>query len=579
MKYVINKQKNLRIQAFLDDGITQVFSEYMSETPIYKQNVIFLTEDYYSAKKIGYDYFTQIILWNGDVPTTKIPSDFNSFNEFTAWFDDNVFYPSRGGGGDGITGLTGDVVASGSGNVPATIPQGIVPNKLLTGYVAPTDATSPSLITATDPIKTAFSKVQSNPIRYTVSNQTTMLALNTARIGDTAVQTTPNPRLEYQLSSLPASNINNWKLIGNSSGVRSVNGDVGDVVITKQSLEKVTNPLILYVDDSGNDTTGFGTQLSPYQSINKALLVSSNGAIIFVNRTNQTVDQSLVSTKENITIKGVGEKTVISINFLNFYKNVIIDGCTLNNIDYTLGSDNFFTIKNSVIKGNINITGISNNKILLDNVENYYIDATFNSSSINNNRVIVNPNCTGTSLPYIGSTDNQYWDIQDRFASYDLAGLQNTKTFNLSVYSSSIFIVYADQEDDEQKIKYSATNTRWQYEINPIRAKKIQVKPDNISVPQMTKDNTCISLPNVSTFPNYDAEGFGSDGFTITHSASSPLDHIRIYTNQSGGLKMKRYDGTVINAGDFITLLKGASITLSYQYSINVGNNYWQEVE
>jgi hypothetical protein len=166
--------------------------------------------------------------------------------------DATVYQPA----GNYITQLSGEATASGPGNASVTLSNSAVINKVLTGLTITGDA-----VVATDSILTAFGKVQ-NQINTLVGGVqykgTWNAATNTPTlVSSVGVQgnyyvvsvsgnTNLNGITDWKLGDWAIFNGSAWEKVDNTDAVISVNGQIGEVVLTTTDIAEGTN---LYYTD------------------------------------------------------------------------------------------------------------------------------------------------------------------------------------------------------------------------------------------------------------------------------------------------------------------------------------------
>ena len=166
--------------------------------------------------------------------------------------DATVYQPA----GNYITQLSGEATASGPGNATVTLSNSAVINKVLTGLTITGDA-----IVATDSILTAFGKVQ-NQINTLVGgvqykgtwNAATNTPTLVSSVGvqgnyyvvSVAGNTNLNGITDWKLGDWAIFNGSAWEKVDNTDAVISVNGKIGEVVLTTTDIAEGTN---LYYTD------------------------------------------------------------------------------------------------------------------------------------------------------------------------------------------------------------------------------------------------------------------------------------------------------------------------------------------
>ena len=166
--------------------------------------------------------------------------------------DATVYQPA----GNYITQLSGEATALGPGNASVTLSNSAVINKVLTGLTITGDA-----VVATDSILTAFGKVQ-NQINTLVGGVqykgTWNAATNTPTlVSSVGVQgnyyvvsvsgnTNLNGITDWKLGDWAIFNGSAWEKVDNTDAVISVNGQIGEVVLTTTDIAEGTN---LYYTD------------------------------------------------------------------------------------------------------------------------------------------------------------------------------------------------------------------------------------------------------------------------------------------------------------------------------------------
>jgi predicted heme/steroid binding protein len=166
--------------------------------------------------------------------------------------DATVYQPA----GNYITQLSGEATASGPGNATITLSNSAVINKVLTGLTIAGDA-----IVATDSILTAFGKVQ-NQINTLVGgvqykgtwNAATNTPTLVSSVGvqgnyyvvSVAGNTNLNGITDWKLGDWAIFNGSAWEKVDNTDAVISVNGKIGEVVLTTTDIAEGTN---LYYTD------------------------------------------------------------------------------------------------------------------------------------------------------------------------------------------------------------------------------------------------------------------------------------------------------------------------------------------
>ena len=166
--------------------------------------------------------------------------------------DATVYQPA----GNYITQLSGEATASGPGNATVTLSNSAVTGKVLTGLTIAGDA-----IVATDSILTAFGKVQ-NQINTLVGgvqykgtwNAATNTPTLVSSVGvqgnyyvvSVAGNTNLNGITDWKLGDWAIFNGSAWEKVDNTDAVISVNGQIGEVVLTTTDIAEGTN---LYYTD------------------------------------------------------------------------------------------------------------------------------------------------------------------------------------------------------------------------------------------------------------------------------------------------------------------------------------------
>jgi predicted heme/steroid binding protein len=166
--------------------------------------------------------------------------------------DATVYQPA----GNYITQLSGEATASGPGNATVTLSNSAVIGKVLTGLTIAGDA-----IVATDSILTAFGKVQ-NQINTLVGgvqykgtwNAATNTPTLVSSVGvqgnyyvvSVAGNTNLNGITDWKLGDWAIFNGSAWEKVDNTDAVISVNGKIGEVVLTTTDIAEGTN---LYYTD------------------------------------------------------------------------------------------------------------------------------------------------------------------------------------------------------------------------------------------------------------------------------------------------------------------------------------------
>jgi predicted heme/steroid binding protein len=166
--------------------------------------------------------------------------------------DATVYQPA----GNYITQLSGEATASGPGNATVTLSNSAVTGKVLTGLTIAGDA-----IVATDSILTAFGKVQ-NQINTLVGgvqykgtwNAATNTPTLVSSVGvqgnyyvvSVAGNTNLNGITDWKLGDWAIFNGSAWEKVDNTDAVISVNGKIGEVVLTTTDIAEGTN---LYYTD------------------------------------------------------------------------------------------------------------------------------------------------------------------------------------------------------------------------------------------------------------------------------------------------------------------------------------------
>ena len=161
--------------------------------------------------------------------------------------DATVYQPA----GNYITQLSGEATASGPGNASVTLSNSAVINKVLTGLTITGDA-----IVATDSILTAFGKVQ-NQINTLVGgvqykgtwNAATNTPTLVSSVGvqgnyyvvSVAGNTNLNGITDWKLGDWAIFNGSAWEKVDNTDAVISVNGQIGEVVLTTSDIAEGTN--------------------------------------------------------------------------------------------------------------------------------------------------------------------------------------------------------------------------------------------------------------------------------------------------------------------------------------------------
>jgi hypothetical protein len=166
--------------------------------------------------------------------------------------DATVYQPA----GNYITQLSGEATASGPGNATVTLSNSAVTGKVLTGLTIAGDA-----IVATDSILTAFGKVQ-NQINTLVGgvqykgtwNAATNTPTLVSSVGvqgnyyvvSVAGNTNLNGITDWKLGDWAIFNGSAWEKVDNTDAVISVNGQIGEVVLTTTDIAEGDN---LYYTD------------------------------------------------------------------------------------------------------------------------------------------------------------------------------------------------------------------------------------------------------------------------------------------------------------------------------------------
>ena len=161
--------------------------------------------------------------------------------------DATVYQPA----GNYITQLSGEATASGPGNASVTLSNSAVINKVLTGLTITGDA-----VVATDSILTAFGKVQ-NQINTLVGgvqykgtwNAATNTPTLVSSVGvqgnyyvvSVAGNTNLNGITDWKLGDWAIFNGSAWEKVDNTDAVISVNGQIGEVVLTTTDIAEGTN--------------------------------------------------------------------------------------------------------------------------------------------------------------------------------------------------------------------------------------------------------------------------------------------------------------------------------------------------
>jgi hypothetical protein len=161
--------------------------------------------------------------------------------------DATVYQPA----GNYITQLSGEATASGPGNATITLSNSAVTGKVLTGLTIAGNA-----IVATDSILTAFGKVQ-NQINTLVGgvqykgtwNAATNTPTLVSSVGvqgnyyvvSVAGNTNLNGITDWKLGDWAIFNGSAWEKVDNTDAVISVNGQIGEVVLTTTDIAEGTN--------------------------------------------------------------------------------------------------------------------------------------------------------------------------------------------------------------------------------------------------------------------------------------------------------------------------------------------------
>ena len=161
--------------------------------------------------------------------------------------DATVYQPA----GNYITQLSGEATASGPGNATVTLSNSAVTGKVLTGLTIAGNA-----IVATDSILTAFGKVQ-NQINTLVGgvqykgtwNAATNTPTLVSSVGvqgnyyvvSVAGNTNLNGITDWKLGDWAIFNGSAWEKVDNTDAVISVNGQIGEVVLTTTDIAEGTN--------------------------------------------------------------------------------------------------------------------------------------------------------------------------------------------------------------------------------------------------------------------------------------------------------------------------------------------------
>jgi predicted heme/steroid binding protein len=166
--------------------------------------------------------------------------------------DATVYQPA----GNYITQLSGEATASGPGNATVTLSNSAVTGKVLTGLTIAGDA-----IVATDTILTAFGKVQNqintlvggvqykgtwNAATNTPTLQSSVGVQGNYYVVSVAGNTNLNGITDWKLGDWAIFNGSVWEKVDNTDAVISVNGKIGEVVLTTTDIAEGTN---LYYTD------------------------------------------------------------------------------------------------------------------------------------------------------------------------------------------------------------------------------------------------------------------------------------------------------------------------------------------
>jgi predicted heme/steroid binding protein len=166
--------------------------------------------------------------------------------------DPTVYQPA----GNYITQLSGEATASGPGNASVTLSNSAVINKVLTGLTITGDA-----IVATDSILTAFGKVQNqintlvggvqykgtwNAATNTPALQSSVGVQGNYYVVSVAGNTNLNGITDWKLGDWAIFNGSAWEKVDNTDAVISVNGQIGEVVLTTTDIAEGAN---LYYTD------------------------------------------------------------------------------------------------------------------------------------------------------------------------------------------------------------------------------------------------------------------------------------------------------------------------------------------
>lgn len=167
--------------------------------------------------------------------------------------DPTVYQPA----GNYITQLSGEATASGPGNASVTLSNIAVINKVLTGLTITGDA-----VVATDSILTAFGKVQNqintlvggvqykgtwNAATNTPTLQSSVGVQGNYYVVSVAGNTNLNGITDWKLGDWAIFNGSAWEKVDNTDAVISVNGQIGEVVLTTTDIAEGTN---LYYTES-----------------------------------------------------------------------------------------------------------------------------------------------------------------------------------------------------------------------------------------------------------------------------------------------------------------------------------------
>ena len=247
---------------------------------------------------------------------------------------------------------------------------------------------------------------------YTADNETEMLLLSQAGIGDICVRT--DLAVAYMLIALPSSDADNWFGLSLSIGVTSWNDLSGEVNVTTTNLPEGNN---LYftserVDDRVNDLLIAGTNITlTYDDISNTLTIDANDTSVgwdevqdkpttlsgygITNAYTKTEVDSIASGKQATLVSGTNIKTINSTTLLGS-GNIAVQPTLVS-------GTNIKTINNSTILGSGNldivsvgmITGGTTNQVLAKNSNTDY-DTKWYS--------VQEPLVSGTNIKTINST-------------------------------------------------------------------------------------------------------------------------------------------------------------------------------